>query len=372
MIPEHTKNFVAPYPDIPRATPTAPVSTILPPAERMLTRGDIMASHRALLGLYESQQQDIADGWGGHRWDAGSQAPPSQAPRTGLYLATNILLTATTTGGIALITWLLGVGPAWAIAGWIACTGMLALILTHRQHAAELAHSPVGLARLVAEQTYDLLAAGQDYHYSLLEDERAAAAQARAAQDAARAAAAQAWMPPSQQAAQGPVVIQQDSFARMPYRNSHGCADTEHCSDDGDDGDDADDDIPAWLRRPPVRRPAYAAQAPTAAPVAPTAAPSPPAAPARPPWAAALLAWAASAHDGLGPDGLIIRATPWAARSPWPSADKRTMLAILTTTPAIVVGAADGSGGGRYRLDIVAYPDAGALLGVLRHRLDTV
>jgi hypothetical protein len=48
------------------------------------------------------------------------------------------------------------------------------------------------------------------------------------------------------------------------------------------------------------------------------------------------------------------------------------MLGVLQATPAIVVAGADGSGGGRYRLDIVAYPDAGALLAVLRHRLDTV
>ena len=384
MIPEHahTKNFVAPYPpDIPRPAPTAaPVATILPPAERMLTRGDIMASHRALLGLYESQQQDIADGWGGHRWDAGSQAPPSQGPRTGLYLATNILLTATTTGGIALITWLLGVGPAWAIAGWIATTGMLALLLSHRQHAAELAHSPIGLARMVAEQTYDLLAVAQDSHYAMLDEERTDARAARASQDAARAAAAAAWMPPSQ-AAQGTVVSPQSNLTRMQYRNSHGCMETEHCSDadddadddaDADDGDADDGDIPAWLKRPPIRRPAYyATQDDSQAPTAPAAAPAAPAA-ARTPWAAALLAWAASAHDGLGPDGLIIRATPWAARSPWPTADKRAMLAILQATPAIVVGAADGSGGGRYRLDIVAYPDAGALLAVLGHRLDTV
>jgi hypothetical protein len=365
--PERTKNFVAPYPDIPRATPTAAPVTVLPPAERLLTRGDIMASHRALLGLYETQQQEIADGWGGHRWESGSQAPLG-SPRTGLYLATNILLTATTTGGIALITWLLGAGPAWAIAGWIATTGMVALILSHRQHAAELAHSPIGLARLIAEQTYDLMAAGQDAHYAMLEEERADARAARAAQDAARAAQAAAWMPRSPQAAQCPVP--QTKLTRMPYRNSHGCAESEQCSDDGDDGDDADD-IPAWLRQPPVRRPAYDSQAPTApaaAPAAPAAAP----AAARPPWAAALLGWAASAHDGLGPDGLIIRATPWAARSPWPSAEKRAMVAILTTTPAIVVAGADGSGGGRYRLDIVAYPDAGALLAVLGHRLDTV
>ena len=373
MIPEYTKNFVAPYPpDIPKTAPTAAPVTVLPPAERLLTRGDIMASHRALLGLYETQQQEIADGWGGHRWESGSQAPLG-SPRTGMYLATNILLTATSTGGIALITWLLGAGPAWAIAGWIACTGIVALFLTHRQHAAELAHSPIGLARMVAEQTYDLLAAGQDAHYAMLEEERADARAARAAQDAARAAAAAAWMPPSPQAAQCPVP--QSNLTRMQHQNSHGCAESEQCSDDGDDDGDDADDIPAWLRRPPVRRPAYDSQAPTA----PAAAPAAPAAPAaaapavaRPPWAAALLGWAASAHDGLGPDGLIIRATPWAARSPWPSADKRAMLGILQATPAIVVGAADGSGGGRYRLDIVAYPDVEALLAVLGHRLSTV
>ena len=363
---QHTKNFVAPYPpDIPKTAPTAAPIAILPPAERLLTRGDIMASHRALLGLYETQQQEIADGWGGHRWEAGSQAPLG-SPRTGLYLATNIFLTATTTGGIALISWLLGAGPAWAIAGWIATTGIVALLLTHKQHAAELAHSPIGLARLIAEQTYDLMAVAQDSHYAMLEDERADARAARAAQDAARAAQAAAWMPPSPQAAQGPVVSQQNSFARMPYRNSHGCAESEQCSDDGDDADD-DDDIPAWLRRPPVRQQPRAenSQAPAAAPAAAPAV-------ARPPWAAALQAWAASAHDGLGPDGLIIRATPWAARSPWPSADKRTMLGILQATPAIVVAGADGSGGGRYRLDIVAYPSAEALLAVLGHRLSTV
>jgi hypothetical protein len=95
--------------------------------------------------------------------------------------------------------------------------------------------------------------------------------------------------------------------------------------------------------------------------------------PQRPAWAEALLSWAATVHDGgLGADGLIVRATPWAARSPWPAPAKGAMLALLTAPPAIITPSGDGRGGGRYRLDTVAAPTAAALARLVAVRLDAV
>ena len=358
MIPDNLKNFVAPAP-IPQPTPQ-PQITVLPRADTLLTRQDVMTAHRALLAAYEQQQADIADGWGGDAPSA--QRAAAQGSSTGMYLGTTVALTAVTTGGIALIAWLAGAGLAWALAGWVAATGIVALLLTRAQHAAELRHSQIGLALLVAEQSYDLLAAAQDGHLALLAEERADARAARAAQDARQLAAAQAWQ-----------------LARQPHPQQTPAADgrrPQHpqqptATAAAAEPDDADD-MPAWIRRPPQRPQRAPQPEPTAQPQPqPTAQPEPQ--PERPAWADALLDWAATLHDGgLSSDGLITRATPWAARSPWPAPAKAAMLSIVTTAPALITPAADGKGGGRYRLDTVMAPSSDALLAMLTVRLDTV
>ena len=361
MIPDsNPKNFVTPYPapaPIPQPTPQI---TVLPRADTLLTRQDVMGAHRALLAAYEQQQADIADGWGGDAPSA--QRAAAQGSSTGMYLGTTVALTAVTTGGIALIAWLAGAGLAWALAGWVAATGIVALLLTRAQHAAELRHSQIGLALLVAEQSYDLLAAAQDGHLALLAEERADARAARAAQDARQLAAAQAWQ-----------------LARQPHPQQTPAADgrrPQHpqqptATAAAAEPDDADD-MPAWIRRPPQRPQRAPQPEPTAQPQPqPTAQPEPQ--PERPAWADALLDWAATLHDGgLSSDGLITRATPWAARSPWPAPAKAAMLSIVTTAPALITPAADGKGGGRYRLDTVMAPSTDALLAMLTVRLDTV
>ncbi len=358
MIPDNLKNFVAPAP-IPQPTPQ-PQITVLPRADTLLTRQDVMTAHRALLAAYEQQQADIADGWGGDAPSA--QRAAAQGSSTGLYLGTTVALTATTTGGIALIAWLAGAGLAWALAGWVAATGCVALVLTRAQHAAELRHSQIGLALLVAEQSYDLLAAAQDGHLSMLAEERADARAARAAQDARQLAAAQAW----QHARQPQHPQQTPAAAPAPAADSRRPQHPQPTATA-----EPDDDIPDWIRRRP-QRPQPPQRAPQPEPTAqpqpqPTAQPEPPA------WADALLDWAATLHDGgLAADGLITRATPWAARSPWPAPAKAAMLSIVTAAPAIITPAADGKGGGRYRLDTVMAPSSDALLALLTVRLDTV
>ena len=360
MIPDsNPKNFVAPAP-IPQPTPQ-PQITVLPRADTLLTRQDVMTAHRALLAAYEQQQADIADGWGGDAPSA--QRAAAQGSSTGLYLGTTVALTAVTTGGISLIAWLAGAGLAWALAGWVAATGCVALVLTRAQHAAELRHSQIGLALLVAEQSYDLLAAAQDGHLSMLAEERADARAARAAQDARQLAAAQAWQHARQpQPQQTPAAAPADS--RRPQHPQQPTATAAA---------EPDDLIPDWIRRRP-QRPQPPQRAPQPEPTAqpqPTAQPEPQ--PQRPAWADALLDWAATLHDGgLAADGLITRATPWAARSPWPAPAKAAMLSIVTAAPAIITPAADGKGGGRYRLDTVMAPSSDALLAMLTVRLDTV
>lgn len=348
MIPSdgNLKNFVHPYPaEAPKPQPQQ--ITVLPRADTLLTRADVMTAHRALLAAYEQQQADIADGWGGDAPSA--QRAAAQGSSTGLYLGATVALTAVTTGGIALIAWLAGAGLAWALAGWVAATGMVALLLTRAQHAAELRHSQIGLALLVAEQSYDLLAAAQDGHLAMLAEERADARAARAAQDARAIAAAQAW-----QQARQPQQPQQTAPAPA--------ADSRRPQQPQQTATAEPDDIPDWIRRQRPQRPQQ-----------PEPQPEPTAQPERPAWADALLDWAATLYDGgLGADGLITRATPWAARSPWPAPAKSAMLAVVTSAPAIITPAADGKGGGRYRLDTLAAPTADALLALLTVRLDTV
>ena len=355
MIPDsNPRNFVAPAP-IPQPTPQ-PQITVLPRADTLLTRQDVMGAHRALLAAYEQQQADIADGWGGDAPSDQRAAAQGSSTTTGMYLGTTIALTATTTGGIALIAWLAGAGLAWALAGWVAATGMVALLLVRAQHSAELRHSPFGLALLVAEQSYDLLAAAQDGHLALLAEERADARAARAAQDARQLAAAQAWQ-----------------HARQPQQTAPApAADSRRPQHPQQTADAEPDGIPDWIRRPP-QRPQRAPQ-PTAQPQPqPTAQPERQPQPERPAWADALLDWAAALHDGgLGDGGLITRAAPWAARSPWPAPAKAAMLAMLTSAPALITPAADGKGGGRYRLDAVMAPSSAALLALLTVRLGRV
>ena len=364
MLPQHSdKNFVTPYPaDAPKPTPQI---TVLPRGDTLLTRADVMTAHRALLAAYEQQQADIA-GWGGDTPSA--QRAAAQGNNTGIYLGTTVALTATTTAGIALIAWLAGAGLAWALAGWVAATGCVALLLTQAQRAAELRHSPFGLALLVAEQSYDLLASAQDGHLAMLAEERADARAARAAADSRQLAAAQAWQLARQPQPQHP---QQTAPAADSRRPQHPQPTATAAAEP--------DDIPDWVRRRP-RRPQPPQRAPLPEPTAqpepqPTAQPEPQptAQPEQPAWADALLAWAAGLHDGgLGGDGLITRATPWAARSPWPAPAKAAMLATVTSAPAIITPAADGKGGGRYRLDTVMAPSTDVLLALLTVRLGSV
>jgi hypothetical protein len=363
-LPQHsTKNFVAPHPDTPKPQPAAQI-TVLPRADTLLTRQDVMSAHRALLQAYEQQQSDIADGWGdGSGWAAPSRPTAAPSP-TGMYLGATVALTAITTGGISLIAWLAGAGPAWAVAGWVAGTGAVALVLCRRQHADELRHSQIGLARLVAEHSYDLLAAAQDGHLALLAEERADARAVRAAQDARAAAAAAAWLPQPPQAAQpAPQPPQPAPQHPQPQHRHPQPAQATATAE-------PDDDIPDWIRRRPQQTAQAAPQAAAQA-MAAQAAPQPE--PQRPAWAEALLSWAATVHDGgLGADGLIVRATPWAARSPWPAPAKAAMLALLTAQPAIITPSGDGRGGGRYRLDVAAAPTAAALAALVAVRIDTV
>lgn len=247
-------------------------------------------------------------------------------------LVAYVALAAVVCWGLVQLGTLAGwVAPGWWLPSWLALTGMLALGLVRWTHAAELAHTPEGLARITADA--DAYAAERDADgrhgiMAAVADAITYRAQSDANDSAARlAATAQYYDVPA---------------APAPVRR------LTAVDDDG------------MLT--------YASTLPLAAPQTPQPAPErsivcTPMAPDA--GCAAMLAvvnelFADCARRG---DDLVIMRLPWSQRGDWPQASKRKALDVLGQMDPPLLLAGDG---GRWRLNRAAWCPAIARSAIMR------
>ena len=117
--------------------------TVATPETSLLRRQDVVEASTAVIRAYSEQQnallgrlqEDVVGGGsGGFLSNADQVAQRRQT--SGMYLRSYLLVSALTTGGLAYLAHLAGADQAAALAGWLAGTGALTLLLAWRRQKA--------------------------------------------------------------------------------------------------------------------------------------------------------------------------------------------------------------------------------------------
>ena len=144
-------NFVAAEPSI----------TIEPPRADLIRRQDVVQTVDGLITAYQRQQSAILDNVQ-HDATAGgflSNGAQIDARRrlSRMYLAHQTAVTGMVAAGLTGIAYLAGVvDGGGAFVGWLALTGMTALVLSTIMHRQELQHSPEGIAHALIGAHWDV------------------------------------------------------------------------------------------------------------------------------------------------------------------------------------------------------------------------
>jgi hypothetical protein len=312
-----------------------PVVSTMPDVS-MLTRQDVVSAYHDLLQAYQNQQDEVLDGW----MPITKHNPINQSSTTShtpLYLASTIVLAAITVGGIALVSVQAGAHVGWALAGWMAGTGCLSILMVRHQHNAELRHTPMGLAHSALDSMHDLLVNSQQIHADLLAAERE---DARSVATARAAAAAE-----QRQLARDLAISKQKRSVPV--------------------------DVPT-MPSVPVDVPSVPVDVPSV-PSVPVDVPSVPSVPVDVPSvpvdaAVALLQWAAQLfdNDNITTDGIVLCRVPWSARTDWPAEYAAYARRIcLEQRPPLFAQTA----GKRWQLRMQLVSTSSQLLQVLEQRL---
>ncbi len=303
------------------------------PRAEIIRRQDIIDQVGSLLSIYQEQQRQViqvAQGdamRGGFLSDANTVAERRKLSR--LYLFTYTGVSALTIGGVAYLAALAGADGALSLAGWMAGTGALTLVLVWTRHGDEFKHSPEGIARHLADwhgsiADYEARTRRKALQWEFEAEERRQQANAIAA-DAGRQDA-------------------QLRIAELEARRR--LADTQLAAHDA---------APITHHASPITQDEAA---PRPSPLAPAVT-----------WQQDLAVWLAGLYteaDAITEAGVIKGRTPWAQRSPWLDADKTAARRVCCELrPAIIVPA----DGGRWRLRVDMFPSADIAVRLLSQRL---
>ena len=262
-----------------------------------------------------------------------------------MYLTHQTTVTGMVAAGVVGIAYLAGaVDGGGAFVGWLALTGITALVLSTAMHRQEIRHSPEGIARhlldwhgSIAEYESETRRLSLQWEHDA--EERRQAAQVRAAADGRALAELRVKELDARRRN-----IEAQTERRMYAEPAQTLQDGAGQAQAGRQVQSIDDD----------------AETPTAG---------------APPdgdgagWQAALIAWVAGLYStpGAVTDGGVIRQrAPWAARSSWTEADKREAQRVcVSMRPALI----EQVEGGRWRLRREMFADADQALYILTPRL---
>ena len=170
--------------------------TVATPETSLLRRQDVVEASTAVIRAYSEQQnallgrlQDDVVGGGSGGFLSNADQVAERRKTSGMYLRSYLLVSALTTGGLAYLAHLAGADQAAALAGWLAGTGALTLLLAWRRHGQEMELSPEGTARHLLDwhgeiASYESETRRLSLQWEFQAEERRQAAQERAAEHA--------------------------------------------------------------------------------------------------------------------------------------------------------------------------------------------
>ncbi len=301
----------------------------LQPRAEIIRRQDVIDQVTGLLSIYQDQQRQALqvaqdNVRSGIFDDASTVAERRKLSR--MYLMTYSGVSALTIGGVAYLATLAGADGSLSLAGWMAGTGALTLVLVWTRHGDEFKHSPEGIARHLADwhgsiADYEARTRRKALQWEFEAEERRQQANAIAADAGRRDAELR--------------IAELEARRRLVDRQN----DAAH----------------AWTDEPML--------APTM-PIAPATDDAPAST-----WQQDLATWLAGLYtdpDAITEAGVIKGRTPWAQRSPWLDADKQAAKRVCCDLrPAIIVPA----DGGRWRLRLDMFPSADIAVRLLSQRL---
>ena len=331
---DQATNFVAAEPSI----------TIEPPRADLVRRQDVVQTVDRLITAYSDQQgallsQVQQDATGGG-FLSNAQQVDARRRMSRMYLTHQTTVTGMVAAGVVGIAYIAGVvDGGGAFVGWLALTGITALVLSTAMHRQEIRHSPEGIAHALIDAHWDVASYESETRRLSLQWEHAAEERRQAAQEKAAEHGRQLAELRVKELDARRRTIEAQTERRMyaePAQTAIAGAGRTEAALQVQSIDDAPTDDSGGSTADG--------------------------------WQAALVQWVVTLYaDGaLTGNGIIRGRVPWAQRSPWVESDKQAALrACCTLRPALI----EQADGGRWRLRIEAFSTADQALSVLTPRL---
>ena len=333
-----------------------PEIQVQPVETSLIRRQDVVETTNRMIDGYMVQQRALLDQvtgetvGGQHGFLSNANQVMERRKTSGMYLRQYTFVSALTVGGLAYLATLAGADNASAIAGWLAGTGALSLLLAWRRHGDEFTHSPEGIARHLLDWHGDVASYEAETRRLALRweheaEERRQQAAAEAADHGrqlaqlrieeldARRKAIDAQRGESDRQFR---IVMQSAFAPALQEGQGEAIDAAQVQSIQNDGSEAPSPSSTIL--------------------------------AGESWQAALLQWVAALYDdgATTEQGVIKGRVPWSARSPWLDSDKAQAKRVCCELRPALIVAGDG---GRWRLRIEMFGTADLALQVLSPRL---
>ena len=318
--------------------------TIEPARADLIRRADVVQTVDRMITAYSDQQgallsQVQQDATGGG-FLSNAQQVDARRRMSRMYLTHQTTVTGMVAAGVVGIAYIAGVvDTGGAFVGWLALTGITALVLSTAMHRQEMQHAPEGIARHLLGWHGDIARYESGTRRLSLQWEHAAEERRQAAQEKAAEHGRQLAQLRVDELAERRRTIEAQTERRMYAEPAQtaiaGAGRTEAALQVSDiQSDDATLTGGATGDG----------------------------------WQAALVTWIAMLYDaGAVTEGGIIKGrVPWAARSPWGDADKAEAKRVCTLARPALIEQADG---GRWRLRVEAFTTVDQVLSVLSQRL---
>jgi hypothetical protein len=326
-------NFVAAMPD---------TVTIEPPRADLIRRADVIQTVDRMIDGYMTQQRGLLDQVQGDATGGGflSNAQQVDARRrlSRMYLLHQTAVTGMVAAGVVGIAYIAGVvDTGGAFVGWLALTGITALVLSTAMHRQEMQHSPEGIARHLLDWHGDIASYEAETRRLSLQWEHDAEARRQAAQErAAEHGRALAQLRVDELDARRRTIEAQRAqmYAESPSTAIAGRGDAVTGSQVQSIDDAPNDDSSGAVGDG---------------------------------WQGALVQWIVTLYEpgNVTDTGLIRAMVPWSARSPWLESDKAKAKEVMCEyKPALIV-----HDGNRWRLRLDLVSDADQALQVIAQRM---
>lgn len=240
-----------------------------------------------------------------------------------MYLRVYTLVSALTTGGLAYLAHLAGADGAASLAGWLAGTGALTLLLAWRRHGQEMQLSPEGIARHLLDWHGEIASYESETRRKAIEWEHEA--------ERRRQAAANATAEHARRLAE--LRIAELDTRRRTIEAQQGQRDTTWLTPERQFAVQWQVEGEPETTQTVLQTPCIENEVETPTGVS---------------WQAALLAWIGEVYQpgAITEAGVIRIMVPWSARSPWTEADKAEAKRVMCGyKPALIV-----HDGNRWRL----------------------